>query len=172
MENKNRYIECGRIGRPIGLKGEMSVQWNNGGSPVGIGGELFFSNVKEYKPCVIAAFREQGRTSIVRFEGVDDRTSAEEMRGKIVFIPEDRLPKLPKMEYYSYQILGLDVWTVEGRPLGKVVKIFTAGENDVYEVKADEKDSREFLIPAIDSVIATIDLNLGRIVINPLDGML
>jgi 16S rRNA processing protein RimM len=169
------WVECGRIGRPLGLRGECAVYWNSGTCPVEIGGELFLvkKGEEDRQSYRVAALREQGRLHVVRFEGVADRTAAQDLRGAALSIPSDRLPALPQGEYYSFQILGLEVLTEDGRSLGRVVRIFSAGENDVYEVLPEEgKRGEEILIPATSEVILSVDLKAGRIMVRPLEGML
>lgn len=163
-------IECGMVGRAVGLKGFVAVNFYSGVNPVEVGGELFFLNAgNEYKPNRVTALRKQGRFYVLGFDGTTDRESAKKLGGTKLFIEMKTLPKLPKGEYYSHEIMGLDVVTEDGEDLGKVTKIFTVGENDVYEVK---KGDKEVLIPAIDNVVISIDLAAGRIVVRPLEGML
>ncbi|MFA4874511.1 MAG: ribosome maturation factor RimM [bacterium] len=169
------FVSCGRVGRAVGLKGENAVFWNSGQSPVELGGELFIPDKKtqDHKSYRIAALRTQGRFDVVRFDGISDRTGAESLRGSEIYLPEDRLPRLPAGEYYCYQILGLRVATEDGRELGKIVRIFTAGENDVYEVlPEDAARGQEVLIPAIADIVLSIDIEKGRVIVRPMEGMI
>ena len=175
-EGQRKWVECGQIGRAIGLKGDVAVAWASGRSPVAEGGELFIStkaNPEEYRGVFVAALRKQGRSCVVRFEGTSDRSAAESLRGARIYLPEERLPALADGEYYTYQIVGLDVFTEEGELLGQVKSIFTAGETDVYEVCGERAPKgKELLIPAIADIVRSIDLSAGRIVVRLLDGML
>ena len=169
------WVICGRIGRAVGLKGECRVRWVSGACPVEIGGELFVaeSDEKFHKPYTVAALRRQGRFDIVRFDGISDRGVAEGLSGLELFQPEGDLPALPEGEYYCYQVLGMTVATEDGRELGKVVRIFTAGENDVYEVMPEGgKKGDEIMFPAIDQVILSVDVENGRMIVRPMKGML
>ena len=149
--------------------------WLGGGCPAEVGGELIveFSSEGSRRLMKIAALRKQGRFDVIRFEGVEDRTQAKEMGRAKLFIPAQNLKALPKGEYYCYQILGLEVETEDGSRIGTVEKVFTAGENDVYEVLPEgKKRGQEILIPAIEDVIVKIDLEAKKIIIRPLKGML
>lgn len=163
-------MECGRIGRAVGLKGEVAVMWMNGDCPVDVGGELFVASKDGNRSVKVAALRKQGRFSVARFEGVEDRPGAEKLRGLTVLIPEAKLPKLSANEFYSYQILGIEVVTEDGTSLGKLERIFNNGAHDVYEVRDGE--GREILIPAVDSIVIAIDLAAKRMTVRPLEGML
>jgi 16S rRNA processing protein RimM len=174
FERDVEFVECGRLGRPMGIRGETAVFWNNGECPVPVGDELFVAESKEeYKTYRVAALREQGRSCVIRLEGIDSREAAADTTNLTLYVPATKLPPLSDGEYYSYQILGLDVVTEEGRSLGKVVKIFTAGENDIYEVLPDgAKKGSEILIPVIEDVVISIDPEAGRVIVRPMDGML
>jgi 16S rRNA processing protein RimM len=59
--------------------------------------------------------------------------------------------------------------TADGVEVGTLVDIFETGSNDIYVVR---KDRQEYLIPAIATVISSVDLAGGTMVITPLDGLL
>ena len=61
------------------------------------------------------------------------------------------------------------MWTTEGKLLGDITEILTAESNDNYVVSGAKG---EILIPAIEDVIKSIDLNNRRMVIEPVEGLL
>lgn len=77
--------------------------------------------------------------------------------------------KLPEGKYFHDQIVGLTVETVDGKQVGKVVGIIDGPGNDVYVCQDGD---HEFMIPAVDVFIKSIDIKSGRIVIDPIPGML
>ena len=54
--------------------------------------------------------------------------------------------------------------------MGTVVDVLQTRANDVYIVKTPNK--KEILIPAIKQVVKVIDLENGKMIIRPLEGML
>lgn len=167
------WIECGQIGRPVGLRGENSVTWASGSSPVAADGDVFIrSDGESYKPRRIAAIRKQGRSSIVRFTGVEDRNAAERLRGVKLYIPADSLVKPSGGEHYTYEMIGLDVVTEDGRLLGKIKGIFSNGAHDIYEVNLIDCVKKELLIPAVDNIVLSIDIDAGKMIVRLLDGMM
>ena len=115
----------------------------------------------------IAGVREHTAKSLtlLKFEGVNDRTDAERLHGAMVCITSAESPELPEGEYYEYQIIGLEVVTATGIDLGPITQIIRTGANDVYATKV-------CLIPAIPDVIKEIDLAAGRMVIEAIPGLL
>lgn len=108
-----------------------------------------------------------GKT-VVKLAGVDDRNTSETLRGKLLEVSEADLMALPPDTYFHHQIVGLSVVTTDGRELGAVAEILQTGSNDVYVVQGE----REYLIPAIGDVIKEVDLATGRLVLDPIPGLL
>lgn len=96
--------------------------------------------------------------------GIDRRDAAEELRGALLEVPESDLRPLPEGQYYRFQVIGLEVRTPEGRSLGRVAEILSTGSNDVYVVRGGP---RELLIPAIEDVVKEVDIEGGRLVVEP-----
>ncbi|HLH63144.1 MAG TPA: ribosome maturation factor RimM [Ktedonobacteraceae bacterium] len=112
----------------------------------------------------------KGEMVVLKLAGINDANAAEPLRGLNLQIPESKLAKLPPDSYYQHDILGLQVFTMNGRGLGRIVDILVTGSNDVYVIKTPE--GKQVLIPAIKDVIKQIDLVCGTMYINPLPGLL
>ena len=107
--------------------------------------------------------------ALVSFKGVDSVESAQALIGKLVHIDKDDI-ELEEGRYFIEDILGLHVYDSQsGVCYGKVVNVIETGANDVFEVKDDSGKTR--LVPKIDDVIDSIDLESGRIDITPLKGL-
>jgi len=119
----------------------------------------------------VQAARVQGQTVLLKREDIPDRTAAEPFRGKDVLIKAEDAVRLPKGQFFWHQVIGLSVEDITThRSLGQVSDILETGANDVYVVKT--LSGQEILIPAIKDVVKDIDPSLGRILIEPLPGML
>lgn len=105
----------------------------------------------------------------LRLEGVDDREAAEALRGHELLVSAAEAVPLPPGQFLWRDVLGLRVETTAGEPLGHVRDILVTGANDVYVVRGPRG---EVLIPSIRGVVKEIAPYLGRIVVEPLPGML
>ncbi|MBN1659231.1 MAG: 16S rRNA processing protein RimM [Anaerolineae bacterium] len=121
-------------------------------------------------PWPLEGYRLHKGRALLKLGGCDDRTCAETMRGQLVQIPIEETAPLKDDEYYEHQIVDLEVWTSGGEQLGSVVEILYTGANEVYIVQTD--GGSEMLIPAIDSVVRSIDLEAGRIVVDLMEGLI
>lgn len=120
-------------------------------------------------PHPVAAMRIRGRDALVKFTGVETRTAAEGLVGMLASLPEDVLPAPGPGEFYYYEIVGFRVRTTGGVDIGTVVETIDTGSNDVWVVRANE---REVLIPVIADVVRQIDRQTGTVTIEPLEGLL
>jgi 16S rRNA processing protein RimM len=109
--------------------------------------------------------RGNDREAIVKLEGVNDRDSAEELRGATLKIRGNQLPPPDAGAFFHSQILGLQAQDEAGHPLGEVTEIIDAGEVDVYIVT--DADGGQQLYPALQDVVLEIDPAAGRMVIRP-----
>ncbi len=99
------------------------------------------------------------------------RQEASRLKNSLVKIDaSERLP-LPAGRYYFDEIIGLEVYTVEGCYLGRVREILQPGGNDVYRV-VNEVRHTEGLIPALEKVVKEINPAENKMVIEPLPGLL
>ncbi len=106
---------------------------------------------------------------IVKLGGFDNINQVEQLVGSDLLLQRNHLPETGDGEYYWCDLIGLTVETDTGRVLGTISDIFETGSSDIYVVSGT---GREYLIPAVAHVISTVDLESGRMVITPLDGLL
>ncbi len=105
----------------------------------------------------------------LKLDVVNDRESADALRGQYVLVRETDLEPLPEGEFYRFQLIGLRVVTTEGRDLGEVTDLISARENDVFVVTGP---AGENLIPLIEDVVQEIDLKAGNVIIEAVPGLL
>ncbi len=110
----------------------------------------------------LLAVRASGKTAVARFEGVDDRSAAEALRGSLVEVDRSALPPLEEGEYYHADLIGLPCVDGEGRDRGRVVAVENYGAGDLLEIELG--DGKRSLIPFKPGIA---DLEGDRIVLDP-----
>jgi len=119
---------------------------------------------------VVASAGPHGRGLVLLgIEGVADRNAAEALVGARVLVRRAELPAPAADEFYYHDLVGCRVETTDGRALGAITATFSTGLNDVWVVR---DGAREHLIPVIADVVRAIDAPAGRVVIDPLPGLL
>jgi 16S rRNA processing protein RimM len=162
--SKQPPINVGKISGVFGIKGWVKV--------------FSFTDVREnilnYSPWLLKKDNEtrsvdviggklQGKAVVAQLDGVNDRDQAASLMGWDIFITPDQLPKAAKDEYYWSDLIGLQVETNLGIPLGSVEGLLETGANDVLIVKGE----RERVIPFLQgSTILNIDLNAGKMIVD------
>lgn len=96
------------------------------------------------------------KTLAVQLPDCPDRTAAEKLKGLLIAVPRNSLPKQDKDEYYWSDLIGLAVVNEAGVTLGTVTNLLETGANDVLSVRGD---GGEILIPFVASAIKQVDLN-------------
>jgi 16S rRNA processing protein RimM len=72
---------------------------------------------------------------VVRVREVETREQAEALRGLKLYIRRDVLPEPEEDEFYVADLVGLDVVTAEGEPLGVVRSVHDFGAGDLLEIQ-------------------------------------
>lgn len=122
------------------------------------------------QPYTVASARIQGAFALLRLEEITDRDAALALRARDVEVPATDLLPLPKGQFYWHQVIGLTVIdATTGESIGTVKDILETGANDVYIVQGEGK---EILVPAIKDIVKAIDPAAGRMLIEPLPGLL
>jgi 16S rRNA processing protein RimM len=128
-------------------------------------------------PYGLEGYRLHQKWILIKFEGVEDRNRAEMLRGQLIQVPLEEAIPLATGEYYEHQIIGLEVWTADGRNLGQVIEILYSAAHEIYVVRGADVQSpkgglREILIPAVASVVLQVDLEAGRLLVELPEGLL
>lgn len=158
---KNGFLIIGKIIGTHGLKGSVKVHsYAESLSLYEPNSLIIVRSAKGWeKTYPIKWAKPHKRLILLSLEGITNLNLAEELIGSELIIKQANLPELENGSYYWFDIIGLSVFTNDGKYLGIVESIIPTGSNDVYVVKDPAKDQdNEILIPALESVVLAIDL--------------
>jgi len=154
--DNNTLIALGLIHKPRGLKGELVVKPYRDrslsfqpGLPVVIKSRNFSHQSK------IEYAKQLGGRFGIKFEGVNDRTEAENWRDREVYCLFSDLPKKKNSEFYVFELLGLNVLDGQNEIFGKIREVLNMPGNDVLVI--DGPDG-EVLVPFVGNVIESVSL--------------
>lgn len=168
-------VVVGRIGKPHGLRGEVTVELRSDEPDrrFAVGTSLRAERPQgaaaPWPTLTVSATRWHQSTLLVRFEEIPDRTTAEAARGLMlhVTVAADESPDDPD-EYYDHQLVGLAAEDVDGRPLGEVTGVLH-GAQDLLQIRTP--DGREALVPFVTALVPEVDLAGGRVVVADRPGL-
>ena len=106
---------------------------------------------------------------IVKFKGIDNINDVEQYKGGALFVNREDAVSLEENEYYSADLIGMDVFTQEGH-FGVVKDVMETGANEVYIIDSDAHG--EVLVPAIRQCIEEVDVENGKMQIRLLEGLI
>jgi 16S rRNA processing protein RimM len=155
---KNERLAVARILGAKGLTGAMRVEPLSDVAGRLEEGSLLFLEGEE-APRRVRLAESGGRVPVIALEGIDAREDVEALLGTYLEVEAEALPE---GTYYWHQLEGLSVTDEDGNPLGTLVEVFRAGENEVYRV---EGPRGELLLPALRAVVRRIDPRAGVMVV-------
>ncbi len=176
MGREPDHLVVGHLSKPHGVQGELLV-WPLTDRPeeVFVPGRRLVVGTESGEvsdpglELEVEASRPYRRGVLVRLAGVVDRSGAEALSSRYVLLPVEELDELAEGEHHYHQLLGLTVETTEGEVVGRVREVFDTEPRHLLEVKGAE---RVHLIPFSREVVKAVDVEAGRLVIDPPEGLL
>ena len=159
------WIPVGRVTRTHGLKGELKFFPTDQEELAVQNDQKILLGEATFK---IKSVRGAKSPFIIKFEGVDSIEAAQSLAGQEVLVAREDFESLPEGEYYRFEIEGLKVFDDTGKYYGVIEDIIETGSNDVYVVRENDK---EWLVPMIDSVVQSIDLEQGKLIFHCVEGL-
>ncbi|MCW2962162.1 MAG: ribosome maturation factor RimM [Thermoleophilia bacterium] len=111
----------------------------------------------------LAHVRGHDSAAIVRIDGVDDRTAADEFRGAEVCVPRDILPEPDPDEYYVADLEGCRIHdAASGKPIGTVTRADSLPANIVLTITLDAT-KKLIYAPLAGDAVPLVDVDARRI---------
>ena len=159
-------VVIGMVKGVRGLSGELRIEQMTDVPDRFAAGNKVLLNQKEY---VISSSRYDRNKLLIKLNGIDTRNKAERLNGLTLCVDSSRKTELPPGNYFHYQLLGLKVFDESNCYLGIIQEILQTGANDVYVIKS--KEVKDLLLPAISSVITSVDLSSGNMIVTVPQGL-
>jgi 16S rRNA processing protein RimM len=167
-------LVVGRIGRPHGLRGDVTVHVHTDDPDLRFAaGSALATEPAAAGPLTVVSSRWHSGRLLVTFAGYGDRTSAETLRGTLLVMDSAALgPTADPDEFHDHELIGLDVRTLAGDPVGVVTDVLHQGQ-DMLVVEPEEGcQGRQILVPFVAAIVPEVDVGAGRLVIDPPPGLL
>ncbi|MBM6993066.1 MAG: 16S rRNA processing protein RimM [Prevotella sp.] len=171
MIRKEDVYKIGRLGKPHGVRGEVTFQFND---------DIFDQVDADYlileiDGILVPFFMEEYRfrsdeLALMKFEDIDTEDRARELTGCDVYFPrvhaEADEDHLTWSEIVGYQVMD----AVSQQTVGTIVHVDDSTVNTLFEVKTGE--GNDLLIPASDDMITDVDKRQRVITMEIPDGLL
>lgn len=164
-----------RIGKPHGLRGEVTVQVHTDVPEQRfVVGTTFRTDPAAAGPLTLRGARMHGRIQLLAFDGVVDRTAAEALRGTRLLA--DAQPDSDSDDdddeegWYEDDLVGLAVVDTSGATLGKVTALHSRPAQDLLEIRLT--GGRTAYLPFVEEIVPEVDVEAGTVVVTPPPGLL
>lgn len=164
-------IVVGRIGRPHGIRGEVTVEPRTDEPDERFAaGAVLHVDGPVGQLTVGRAHWHSGRL-LIAFDGVHDRNAAEALRGLLLEVDraDDETPEHPD-EFYDTSLVGCEVLDTAGAVIGTIREVVHLPAQDLLDVEA--RDGRRVLIPFVSEIVPDVDVAGRRVVVDPPPGLL
>ncbi len=160
-------MEIGYVARAHGVRGQLRVQGAGSDALERLERVLLDG---EAAPRRIEAVEAIDRAYLIKLEGIADRTAAEALRGRTLLAPRADLPPPSEDEIYVADLVGCAVEDSAGTPLGTVREVTDNGAHDLLVIT--RPDGREAMVPLVEPIVLSVDVEARRIVCDPPEGLL
>ena len=153
-----RRIALAAVAGAHGVKGEVRLKlFSNSADSLSAQKKLYVGGAQRR----LLSVRDSGKTAVARFEGTDDRSAAEALRGSLIEVERSTLPSLEEGEYYHADLIGLPAVDTQGGAIGTVVAVENYGAGDLLEI--EDGNGKRSLIPFKAGIADLVD---GQVVLD------
>ncbi len=163
-----------RVGRPHGVRGEVSVEVRTDAPERRfVPGASFLTEPADAGPLVLEQARAQGAGTVLRFAGVADRDAAEQLRGTLLLVVDDPAAGADPDQDDAWPVaalVGLRAELADGTPAGTVTGLEHSPAHDLLVVA--QPSGATALVPFVTAIVPVVDVAGGRVVLDPPGGLL
>ena len=162
----------GRVARAHGVGGEVSVDVRTDSPELRFApGATVETDPPERGPLTVRRTRWHSGRLLVCFEEVTDRSSAELLRGTLLVADSSTSPAAGDADdFWDHQLVGLSAVLVSGETLGTVEEVLHLPATDTLVVRGAQGE--EILVPFVRAIVPEVDLERGRLLVDPPEGLL
>lgn len=162
-------LQVARIGKPHGIRGEVTVQvLTDAPGDRFVPGTEFVVEPAKAGPLTIRSARWNKDILLLGFEEISTRNQAEEIRGAKLFIETEELEEDDDEGWYEHELVGLEA-RVGSQTVGKVTALNTMPVQDLLVI--EDAQGAEILVPFVEEIVPEVNLEDGYVVLTPPPGL-
>jgi 16S rRNA processing protein RimM len=177
MINKKEWLTVGLITSCHGINGQVKVKSLSDFEERFLKPGIRWLQQENKPPSKIeleSGFKQPGKEIfIVKFQGINTRNRAEQLKKFKILVKAETLPKLKKEEFHLLELVNLEVKTFEDDELKKIGKVINL-ENEKNNLLVIElfQNQKKVLVPFVKEIVTLIDIKNNYLIINPPNGLL
>ena len=177
MINKKEWLTVGLLPSCHGINGQVKVKSLSDFEERFLEPGIRWLQQENEPPSkieLISGFKQPGKEIfIVKFQGINTRNHAEQLKKFKILVKKNSLPKLKTGEFHLLELVNLEVRTFEDNELKKIGKVINL-ENEKNNLLVIElfKNQKKVLIPFVKEIVPLVDIKNNFLIINPPNGLL
>ncbi|MDQ0678037.1 16S rRNA processing protein RimM [Arthrobacter pascens] len=162
-------LQVARIGKPHGIRGEVTVQvLTDAPADRFVPGTEFVVEPASAGPLTVTSARWNKDILLLGFDEIESRNQAETLRGAKLFIETEDLDEDDDEGWYEHELVGLEA-RVGSHVVGKVSGLRTLPVQDLLVVETP--DGKEILIPFVEQIVPEVNVAEGFVLVTPPEGL-
>ncbi|MFF2029744.1 ribosome maturation factor RimM [Arthrobacter sp. NPDC058192] len=162
-------LQVARIGKPHGIRGEVTVQvLTDAPGDRFVPGTQFVVEPASAGPLTVESARWNKDILLLAFEEIETRNDAETLRGAKLFVETEDIDEDDDEGWYEHELVGLDV-RVGDVVVGKVSALHTMPVQDLLVVTTAE--GNEVLVPFVEQIVPEVNVGEKYVVVTPPPGL-
>ncbi|QWF82943.1 ribosome maturation factor RimM [Amycolatopsis sp. CA-230715] len=166
-------VVVGRVAKAHGITGELAVDVRTDSPEQRFAvGAAVTTRLRDgsTRELTVAAARQHSGRLLVRFEQVLTRDVAETLRGALLLADTGDLPPTDDPdEFYDHQLEGLRAELEDGTVVGKVLEVVHSPGGELLSL---DRDGEAVLVPFVRAIVPVVDIDGGKVVLDPPEGLL
>ena len=177
IHKKNEWLTVGLITSCHGINGQVKVKSLSDFEERFLKPGMRWLQKENEQPAeikLLSGYKQPGKeTFIIKFQGINTRNNAEQLKKYRILVKTNKLPELKKEEFHLLELINLRVKTLENDELkiiGKVINL----ENEKNNLLVIElfKNQKKVFIPFVEEIVPLVDIKNNFLIINPPRGLL
>ena len=175
-------LVIGRVAKSHGIKGEVVVEVRTDDPDDRFAAGTVLRGRKPRSTATPATYtvdavREHSGRLLLRLNGIDDKTAADQLRGTLFVVESTDLPPSDDPdEFYDHELEGLTVKLADGSTVGTVREVLHSAAGELLSItpadNADAAARAEILVPFVAAIVTSVSLADKMIEIDPPEGLL
>ena len=160
-------MTVGTVGKPHGLHGTVVVHPETDNPERFAAGATIETD--SGRVLTVRTVRKSEAVLLVSFVDVDDRDSAESLRGLTLSIDPSQRRNLSADEFWPEDLIGLEVRDPSGNAIGSIKAVDADSPQSRLTIATPQGD---FIVPLVDALVPVINLAGRYLIVEPIDGLL
>ena len=163
------FLELGQIVGTHGIRGEMRVNPSCDSPDFARRFKTLYFDSLGGKSVGVVSCRPHGNIILIKLDGINDIDTAASKKGAVLYFARDDAA-LPEGTWFIEELKGCRcIDSDDGREYGKIFDVIQNPANDVWCIR--DKNGSEYMLPAVKSVIISVDVKNETALISPIKGI-